>query len=114
MVTTKKRTYTLSQIDEVPPRVRRLLEELEQDGYRVGWERKQNISIICERKGYSRLYVGGWNKVDNHWYFRKIAQGHEAMLQRRYGFRPLRNGDCWVLDGAENSNTLHSAMKDLV
>ena len=78
MVTTKKRTYTLSQIDEVPPRVRRLLEELEQDGYRVGWERKQNISIICERKGYSRLYVGGWNKVDNHWYFRKIAQGHEA------------------------------------
>jgi len=104
----------LNQKDNVPFRVRRLLEALEQGGYRIDWCNQQNKSIISERKGHARLHVGGWNNVDCHWYFRKLAQGHEAMLQQRYGFRPLRNGDVWVLDGAENTNTFHSAMKELI
>ena len=104
----------MNQKDNVPSRVRRLLETLEQEGYRIDWCTRQNIPIICERNGHARLYVGGWNNVSNHWYFRKIAQGHEAMLRQRYAFRPLRNGDVWVLDGAENTNTFHSAMKELI
>ena len=104
----------MNRKDNVPPRVRRLLEELEQDGYRIGWCNRQNISIIREREGRARLDVGGWNNVDCHWYFRKLAQGHEAMLRQRYGFRPLRSGDVWALDGAESTNTFHSAMKELL
>ena len=104
----------MNQIESVPLRVRRLLEELDQNGYRIDWNNEQNKSIVCEREGHARLYVGGWNNVDGHWYFRKLAQGHEAMLQQRFGFRPLRNGDVWVLDGAENTNTFHSAMKELI
>ena len=102
----------MNQKENVPPRARRLLEELEQDGYRIDWVNERNKSVICKRKGHARLYVGGWNNDGHHWYFRKLAQGHEAMLRQQYGFRPLRNGDVWVLDGAENTNTFHSAMKE--
>ena len=98
----------MTQPNNHPPRVSAVLQAAERAGYRVKWENRQNTSLM-----HAGRYVGGWNRMERHWYIRDSAVGKNAALLRRHGFS-LHSGATgqrhWQLAGTAGASAFRSVV----